>query len=137
MCVLLIDVAVIVARGVIMSVGAYTRLAEDASQHPLLPALEALDLFLFAVVILILAVGLAKLFLGDLPLFSGVELSWLKLDSFSALKLLLWDALLLTLVVFFVADMIAHDMELNWFSLVLPGSILMLALASFLLKQKH
>jgi uncharacterized membrane protein YqhA len=89
-----------------------------------------------AIAFLILAMGLVQLFLSDLPFVRRMSLSWLHIESFGQLKLLLWDTFLVTLLVSFITQLTSADV-IGWDLLVLPVAISMLALGSFLLKQKH
>jgi uncharacterized membrane protein YqhA len=94
--------------------------------------IKAVDTLLFALVILILSGGIYKLFVGDTETFrNNVVLS--KLNNFKDLKVLLWETLLLTLTVW-AALSYFHDEELQWVQLILPLSILILALALRVLK---
>lgn len=135
--ILILDAVVLVIRGVMETWHAYRDLVTGAPvERPLLPALEAVDMFFMALAFFIVAVGLVQLFVGDLPWLRTDHLTWLRIDSFGQLKLLLWDTFLVTLMVLFVTRLItAHT--LTWDLLVLPAAILMLTISSFLLKSKH
>jgi uncharacterized membrane protein YqhA len=105
-------------------------------ERPLLPALEAVDMFFMALAFFIVAVGLAQLFVGDLAFVKGISFSWLRIESFAQLKMLLWDTFLVTLFVFFVTRVVSAHTH-NWDLLILPVAIALLTLSSFLLKLKH
>jgi hypothetical protein len=64
---------------------------------------------------------------------------WLKIGSFMGLKILLWETVLVTLVVYSFTAVIAKIDSLQWNVLVLPGVILILTIAVVLLKrtEKH
>ena len=67
--------------------------------HPGLSILESLDVFLVALVFLIFALGIAKLFLPEPSEKGGLRLpNWMQIQNFTQLKLLLWEAVLTTLV---------------------------------------
>jgi uncharacterized membrane protein YqhA len=100
------------------------------------PALEAVDLFFLALVFFIMAIGLVQLFVGEVPLLKSVSFSWLKIDTFMDLKILLWDTFLVTLLVLFVTSLV-HAESLDWSIFILPASIFLLTSSSFLLKRKH
>ena len=134
--ILAINALVLVGRGVVLTWHAYRDLFDPLVDKPLLPALEAVDLFFMALVFLIMAIGLVQLFIGDVPMMKSLSFPWLKIDSFTALKILLWDTFLVTLLVLFVTRVFAEPV-LDWDMLILPAAILMLAVCSFLLKQKH
>ena len=98
---------------------------------------ESVDSFLIAIFFIIFAIGIAKLFLPPNNLLNRINLPWLKVDSFSALKLVMWETLLTTLLVYYVIKAVASGEELQWTTLVLPAGILMLAIAYFLMKKGH
>lgn len=135
--ILVLDAAVLIFRGVVLTSHAYRDILTAADvDRPLLPALEAVDLFFMAIAFLIAAIGLMQLYLGDLRFLQLPQLASMRVENLGQLKLLLWDTFLLTIFVLFVTHLIgAH--EFGWKTLVLPGAILMLALSSFLLKSKH
>jgi len=136
-CVILIVNAIaLVVRGTLMTVHAYMNLGDPTIERPLLPALEAVDLFFMALAFFITAIGLAQLFVGDLQIVKGLSFAWLKIENFIQLKLLLWDTFLVTLLVLFITRMFSTQL-LDWSTLVLPAAILMLTLSSFLLKRKE
>ena len=135
--ILIFDAVVLVVRGVMETWHAYRDFFTGAPvERPLLPALEAVDMFFMALAFFIVAVGLVQLFVGDLPWLRTDHLTWLRIDSFGQLKLLLWDTFLVTIMVLFVTRLISTH-ELDWDLLVLPAAILMLTISSFLLKSKH
>jgi len=108
--------------------------------HPGLMLLESLDVFLVAIVFFIFAIGIAVLFLAK-PKEDGSSTlqlpKWLNINNFTDLKLLLWEAVLTTLVVYFVSDIIKKDGHYDWTILLLPGAILLLTVSTFLLKKGH
>jgi uncharacterized membrane protein YqhA len=135
--ILVVDALLLIVRGVMLTYEAiHNLLTHPEMARPLIPSLEAVDLFFMAVAFLILAIGLSQLFLADLPFVKGVTLSWLRIESFSQLKMLLWDTFLVTLLVSFITELSTADV-IGWDLLVLPVAISMLALGSFLLKSKH
>lgn len=137
MCLILaVDAIMLVARGVMMTAEAYMDMGNPALERPLLPALEAVDLFFMALAFFIMAIGLAQLFVGDLPLLKQFSFAWLRIENFIQLKLLMWDTFLVTMFVLFVTRLVRAE-TLDWSLLVLPSAILMLTISSFLLKQKE
>lgn len=135
--ILVLDAIVLVIRGGMETFEAYrTALYHPEVERPLLPALEAIDMFFMAIALFIVAVGLSQLFLGDLPFLKNVSFAWLRIESFGQLKLLLWDTFLVTMLVLFVTRLVsAHTF--GWEMLVMPIAIALLTFSSFLLKQKH
>lgn len=136
--VLVIDALVLVLRGLWMTYESYHHLLTRPDiERPLLPALEAVDVFFMAIAFFIVAVGLVQLFIGDLPFLKDVSFAWMRVESYTQLKLLLWDTFLVTLLVLFLTRIFAAR-TMGWDMLILPGAILMLTVSSFLLKKgKH
>jgi len=100
--------------------------------------LEGLDLFLVSMVFLIFALGILSIFI-DYHKADENRPSWLKIDNFQGLKILLWETVLVTLVVFAFTNIITSKEGLQWSTLILPGVILILTLSLFLMKrsEKH
>lgn len=103
--------------------------------------LESIDLFLIGLVFLIFSLGLTKIFLGRL---TGDEdesnlPNWLKIRSFMELKMLLWQTILVSMVIFFVDQVFQNDGELSWNLLILPVAILILSLSMAIIQkyEKH
>ncbi len=101
--------------------------------------LESLDSFFVALVFLIFSAGIAKLFLLPEKLDDKLP-SWLHFKSFSDLKVLLWEtiltALLVALIPHFVKWMEMTE-HLTWSMLVMPATVLLLAMSMFLVRSKH
>ncbi len=103
---------------------------------PVAPGLhiaEALDSFLLALVFLTFGLGIMKTFThyhvnnDNLP-------AWLQIKDFKSLKILLWETIILTLVVF----TITHDLDigsLTWASLIMPCIILILSVSLYIVKK--
>jgi uncharacterized membrane protein YqhA len=112
--------------------------SREANSRPGLELLHSLDLFLISLVLLILALGVAKLFLrapasarrsSQLP-------AWLNIESFSDLKYLLWESILTTLLIAALPILNSGVFETpDWTSLVLPATILLLALSLFFMRK--
>ena len=105
--------------------------------HPGIKILESLDIFLVALVFLIFAMGIARLFLTDSVSQTKMPVpEWLNLQNFTDLKLLLWEAVLTTLVVYFISDVVKRDGHYTWELLVLPGSIALLAISIYIIRKE-
>jgi len=99
--------------------------------------LQAVDLFFVAIVMFVFALGLLVLFddKDEIPLKLP---EWLKVKNFMQLKVVLWEAILTTLVVSYLAGLVQAKMNgeiINTTSLILPGGILLIALSLFFLKK--
>ena len=111
---------------------------EGENVRPGLELLHSLDFLLIALVLLILGLGVAKLFL--LPPQTAHRPyalpTWLRMETFSDLKVLLWETILTALVVFGLPTLSADlVVRLEPSALVLPGAILLLALGLFFMKR--
>jgi len=76
----------------------YRQLLGEEVPNPRLPLLESLDWFLIALVFLIFSLGIAKIFIG----YEGSPEAlpeWLRIRDFKELKVLLWETILVTMVV--------------------------------------
>jgi len=99
--------------------------------------LQAVDLFLIAIVMFVFALGLLVLFDNkeEIPLKLP---EWLKVKNFMQLKIVLWEAILTTLVVSYLAGLVQAKMNGEVISvshLILPGSILLISLSLYFLKK--
>jgi len=96
--------------------------------HPGYYLVEAIDSILLSIVIFIMSGGIYKLFVGNENTFSE-SLVFSKLTSFKELKVMLWEALLLTLTVWCVLGFYFNPEDsISYEKLVVPATILMLAL---------
>lgn len=105
------------------------------SETPGIHLIESVDSLLFSLVILVLAGGIFKLFVGNENTFKDSAI-FSELKTFMDLKVLLWQTLLLTLTVWCVLGFFLERDKLDFEHLILPISIVLLALALKLLKDK-
>lgn len=104
--------------------------------HPGLKILESLDIFLIALVFLIFAIGIAKLFHPNADEnMAGIIPDWLNINDFAELKMVLWETILTTLIVLFVSDVVRRGGKYDWTMLVIPASITLLSASIFVLKK--
>ena|SRR5688572_4628837 len=99
--------------------------------------LQAVDLFLMAIVFFVFSLGVLILFNDGVK--SALDLpGWLRIESFMELKVILWEAILTTMVISFVANLVRRRLdgeELGLHHLILPGAIFVLAASLYLLKK--
>jgi uncharacterized membrane protein YqhA len=107
---------------------------KDSATQPGIHIIEAIDTLLFAVVILVLGGGIFKLFVGDENTFKESTV-FSKIKTFKDLKILLWETLLLTLTVWCSLSFFAHPDDLRYEQLILPATIILLALALRLMRD--
>lgn len=100
--------------------------------------LKGVDLFLLAIVFFVFSLGLLLLFNyteEELP----VQLpKWLRIKNFIELKVILWEAILTTLVISYLAKLVELKMEgieYNVHHLIIPAAILIIAISLFFLKK--
>ncbi len=100
-------------------------------QQVVVPVLEAVDAFLFGIVLVIFAYGIAIGFVFSLPEGYGRRLpNWMNVEGVGQLKATLAEVVI---VVLSFARVVVGTVELekpfDWQLLVLPGSILLIATA--------
>lgn len=125
--------------GTHLAVQSYWHILTDqggsGGERPGLELLHSLDSLLVALVMMILAVGVAKLFLLPQHEERPSLPKWLDINTFSDLKYLLWETILLALMVVGLSTMFTGTRQLTWSALVIPAAILMLALSLFVMKR--
>ena len=118
--------------GVFLHEAWHTILAEgDAVQKQVtVPVLEAVDSFLFGIVLVIFAYGIAIGFVFTLPEGYGQRLPvWMKVGGVGQLKAMLAEVVIVVLIVIFARIVVEANGHLQWSMLVLPASILMISVA--------
>lgn len=122
--------------GVYKTIHAYSILySEGIKGKPGLEIVESLDLFLVALVFLILSLGFMKLFYPDFSGFKKLELPWLHINNFYELKNLTWNAILLTLLITFGTHVLRVNGPLDWEILIIPTSVMLFSISSKFLKH--
>jgi uncharacterized membrane protein YqhA len=101
------------------------------SSNPVtVPVLEAIDSFLFGVVLVIFAYGIAIGFVLPLPPGMGRRLpKWMKIQGVGQLKEILAQAVMVVLIVIFARIVVESGAIFQWNMLVLPISVLLIAIA--------
>lgn len=104
--------------------------------------MESLDRFLVAFVFMIFSLGIWKLFFVKNNEADYLP-DWLKIESFKDLKILLWETILVTMVVFTISMVVkttsakgATILSLGWGALVLPTIILALSVSLYLMRKE-
>jgi uncharacterized membrane protein YqhA len=118
--------------GVFLHEAWHTILAEgDAVQKQVtVPVLEAVDSFLFGIVLVIFAYGIAIGFVFTLPEGYGGRLPpWMKVGGVGQLKATLAEVVIVVLIVIFARVVVEAQGKFEWSMLVLPASILMISVA--------
>jgi len=103
---------------------------DAAERQVTVPVLEAIDAFLFGIVLVIFAYGIAIGFVFTLPEGYGERLpSWIKVGGVGQLKATLAEVVIVVLIVIFARIVVEANGHLQWSMLVLPMSILLIAVA--------
>ena len=105
--------------------------------HPGLILIEALDVFLIALVFLVFVVGINVLFIqhSNKEYLDNIP-KWMRIKNYTDLKLLLMEAIITTLFVIFISAMVRQGDKLSWNFLAFPGSILLLSISLKLIKSR-
>jgi uncharacterized membrane protein YqhA len=94
------------------------------------PVLEAVDAFLFGIVLVIFAYGIAIGFVFSLPEGYGQSLpKWMKVEGVGQLKATLAEVVIVVLIVIFARVVVEANGQMQWSMLVLPASIFLIAAA--------
>ena len=99
--------------------------------------IKAVDAFLIGLAFLIFGYGIYTLFIREIRPEETAEYHWLEINSMSKLKALLVEVIILILFVKFINVVIININELTWQILLIPISILLLALSLKFLVQRH
>jgi uncharacterized membrane protein YqhA len=108
----------------------------EHAARPGLELLHALDFLFVSMVLVVLSLGIAKLFLLDPNREIPKLPTWLEIDSITELKVLLWETILTTLVIVALSDLSEGLLaKLDWTVLLTPIAILMLSLSLYFMKK--
>ena len=70
-------------------------------------------------------------------LVDSITPDWLKVESFTQLKLILWDTVLTTLVVLVVGNVFRAKGKYDWELVIVPAIILLISLSKHLIKKSN
>ena len=99
--------------------------------------LHSVDMFLIAIVFFVLAIGMLILFTNPETHMPKLP-AWLHVKNFMELKAILWEAILTTLVVAYLAKLAEGEIEgkqMTVEDLLIPGGVLLIAVSLFFLKR--
>ena len=104
--------------------------------RPGMELLHSLDFLFVSMVLLVLGLGIAKLFLLGPNVNDSNLPVWLRIENIGELKVLLWETVLTTLLIAGLPDLVAGLFgKLEWTVLILPAAILVLALSLYFMKK--
>lgn len=108
-------------------------------QMATLSLLKAVDLFLLAIVLFVFSFGLMVLFNNKTEHALPQNLpAWLKVKNFVELKVILWEAVLTTLVISYLAylaELRVEEKPITFQDITVPAAILLIAISLFFLKK--
>ena len=112
---------------------------ESSMSGVVLLVMNSIDLFLFALVLLIFSYGIYELFIRDIPADKAEEYpSWFRIRSIGQLKNHLLQVIITILAVQFLEYVIVHGVKtMTWEALVLPAAIILLAAAVYFMHAGH
>jgi uncharacterized membrane protein YqhA len=101
----------------------------DRFDQTTVTVLQSVDAFLIALALMVLTVGIYSLLIGPVE-FPGEKerWEWLRINSLTKLKQVLVDVIVVVLAVWFTKHIFSVA-EFSWTDLVLPASILLIAVA--------
>lgn len=147
-CIGVIAVMVLIAGIILTVVGGYDLVmvfakAADADKHHLanvmaIGLLSAMDLFLIAIVFFVLALGILLLFADPSKELPVALPEWLRVKNFMQLKVIIWEAILTTLVIAFLTGLAGKKINgevIGIDALIIPGGIILVALSLYFLKK--
>jgi uncharacterized membrane protein YqhA len=137
-----LDAIAYLVMGIRIAFHAYAHVLDEVTSpspgnRPGIELLHSLDFVFVSLVLIVLALGIAKLFLlaPDSKAHAGLP-AWLRIDGISELKVLLWETILTTLLIAGLSELVAGLFgRLDWTILLTPIAILILALSLFFMKR--
>jgi len=112
--------------------------ATSATSGVVILTINAIDCFLFALILLIFSYGIYTLFINSEIVLSDKYPRGMKVGSIAQLKLYLIQVVITILFVQFLETVIVNgEHPLDWQAIVLPGAILFLAGAVYLMQAGH
>ena len=112
--------------------------AHNLARSMAIGLLKSVDLFLIAIVFFVFALGILVLFHSAEQPFPIKLPEWLRIKNFMQLKVILWEAILTTMVTSYLATLAELRMngsEITKMQLVVPAAILMISVSLFFLKK--
>jgi uncharacterized membrane protein YqhA len=118
----------------------FNEIGEKGSvQMATLSLLRAVDLFLLSIVLFVFSFGLMVLFNNKTEQALPKNLpAWLKVKNFVELKVILWEAVLTTMVISYLAylaELRVESKPITLQDLTVPGAILLISISLFFLKK--
>jgi uncharacterized membrane protein YqhA len=139
-CILLLNSVFFIVAGTLMSLKGYTEYIQNGlmpsdTYEPGMLILKGLDAFMLAIIFIIFGLGIARLFLFNSAPDDQIP-SWLRFHEMKGLKVLLWETILVTLVIYCLQILLTSK-ELVLELLILPVAILLLTVALFFMRWRE
>lgn len=103
--------------------------------------LKTIDMFLIAIVAFIFSLGLMVLFDNKKELTQILNLpDWLQVKNFMQLKVILWEAILTTMVITFLVNLAESRFKgipLDYNTLIIPAAIFIISISLYALKKSE
>lgn len=99
----------------------------DTADQTMITLIESIDAFLVALVFFVLSTGIYRLFIRELA--AEKKWVWDEIRTFEQLKKTLVEMIMVVLVVYFLGVALYEGENLQWTVLILPASVLLLALS--------
>ncbi len=102
--------------------------------------LSAVDMLMIAIVFLVFSIGILLLFANPVKLLPVRLPEWLRIKNFMQLKIILWEAILTTLVIGYLTGLAEARLNgdaIHVRHLIVPGGILLISLSLYLLKKSE
>jgi uncharacterized membrane protein YqhA len=130
----------LIIGGTILSIKGYAEFITNGfipseTYKPGIYIMKGLDGFMLAIIFIIFGLGIARLFLFNSVSDEEIP-SWLRFQDMKGLKVLLWETILVTLVIYCLQVLLSYK-QLSVELLIIPGAILLLALALFFVRWKE
>jgi len=108
-----------------------------AEEHrPGIMLAESIDAFLVGMVFIVFSIGTTTLFLArDERALANVP-AWMRVHDLAELKFIVWEAILAALVVASLGGLVARE-SMSWATLVMPATVLVLALGLYLTRRSR
>ena len=100
--------------------------------------LKGVDMFLMAIVFFVLSIGILVLFNNEETLSVLPIPDWLRVKNFVQLKIILWEAILTTLVISSLASLVekkSYNIQIDLEAFIVPGIILLIAISLHFMKR--
>jgi len=130
----------LIIGGTILSVKGYIEFIRNGfipseTYKPGIYIMKGLDGFMLAIIFIIFGLGIARLFLFNSVSDEEIP-SWLRFQDMKGLKVILWETILVTLVIYCLQVLLTYK-QLSPDLLIIPGAILLLSLALFFVRWKE